>query len=247
MIGERLAQLRTMHNMTQEEFAERLDVSRQAVSKWELDKTMPDVGKLLKISELYEVSVDYLLKGEENVQTSVKPENDELVTVPLQSEGNDIEEENNIEENDKNDENEYKAECTNIKPDKKVKSAGLFVSLVLVSILLFGSMFLLAMCLLNQVWDKTDSERTPVRVEKIHAQYSLADVSGYGEDGTFIETNVLLDANGVRSGDYIYCYTNAAKNKISVNYAAGTIIIILTVSIILLSIWILLLREVKRK
>lgn len=246
MIGERLAQLRTMHNMTQEEFAERLDVSRQAVSKWELDKTMPDVGKLLKISELYEVSVDYLLKGEESIQTSVEPENDELVPVPLQSEENDIEE-NYTEENYTNGENKYKAECTNIKPDKKVKSAGIFVSLVLVSILLFGSMFLLARCLLNQVWDKTDSERALVRVEKIHAQYSLADVSGYGEDGTFIETNVLLDANGVRSGDYIYCYTNAAKNKISVNYAADTIIIILTVSIILLSIWILLLREVRRK
>ncbi len=108
-------------------------------------------------------------------------------------------------------------------------------------------MFLLATCLLNQVWDKTDSERTPVRVEKIHAQYSLVDVSGYGEDGEFVETNVLLDANGVRSGDYIYCYKNAEKNKISVNYAAGTIIVILTVSIILLGIWILLVREVRRK
>ncbi len=242
MIGERLAQLRTMHNMTQEEFAERLDVSRQAVSKWELDKTMPDVGKLLKISELYEVSIDYLLKGEESVQTSVEPENDESMPVSLQSGENDIE-----EENDTNGENEYKAECSNLKPDKKVKSAGILVSLGLVSILLFCSMFLLATCLLNQVWDKTDSERTPVRVEKIHAQYSLVDVSGYGEDGEFVETNVLLDANGVRSGDYIYCYKNAEKNKISVNYAAGTIIVILTVSIILLGIWILLVREVRRK
>lgn len=37
--------------MTQEEFAEYMEVSRQAVSKWELDKSLPDVGKLLKVSE----------------------------------------------------------------------------------------------------------------------------------------------------------------------------------------------------
>ena len=51
MIGERLAELRTKQNMMQEEFAEYMEVSRQAVSKWELDKSLPDVGKLLKMSE----------------------------------------------------------------------------------------------------------------------------------------------------------------------------------------------------
>jgi transcriptional regulator with XRE-family HTH domain len=57
--------------MTQEELAEKLEVSRQAVSKWELNKTMPDVSKLTKMSELYQVSVDYLLKGEESVEVTV--------------------------------------------------------------------------------------------------------------------------------------------------------------------------------
>jgi transcriptional regulator with XRE-family HTH domain len=70
VIGERLAELRKKHNMTQEELAEKLEVSRQAVSKWELDKTMPDVSKLTKMSELYQVSVDYLLKGEEAAEVT---------------------------------------------------------------------------------------------------------------------------------------------------------------------------------
>lgn len=42
-----------------------MEVSRQVVSKWELDKSLPDVGKLLKMSELFQVSIDYLLKGTE--------------------------------------------------------------------------------------------------------------------------------------------------------------------------------------
>ena len=42
-VGERLFQLRTQKDMTQEDMAEYLDVSRQSVSKWELNKTLPDV------------------------------------------------------------------------------------------------------------------------------------------------------------------------------------------------------------
>lgn len=245
MIGERLAELRINHNMTQEEFAERLDVSRQAVSKWELDKTLPDVNKLLKISELYQVSVDYLLKGTEEKPASDEHK-EELATAPLQCEDI-VTEEKNI--NDINEENEPTEDHTEQNPDIKVKRvrAGLCTSLVLVSILLLGSLVLLAGCLICQVWDISDSEKSLVKVEKIHTQYSLADVSSYGEDGTSVTKTVLLDTNGVRNGDYIYCYTNAAGDKISINYAVSTIIIILSVSLILLGIWILLAREVTGK
>ncbi len=63
MVGERLAELRTKKNMTQEEFADYMGVTRQSVSKWELGKAFPDVEKLIRISELYDVSIDYILKG----------------------------------------------------------------------------------------------------------------------------------------------------------------------------------------
>lgn len=244
MIGERLAELRINHNMTQEEFAERLDVSRQAVSKWELDKTLPDVNKLLKISEFYQVSVDYLLKGTGG-EPAPDEHREELAAASLQCEEVVPEEEstNDIEENVHT---EAQAESNH---DIEIKSvrAGLSISLALVSILLLGSLALLTGCLMRQVWDKSDSERTLVKVEKIHTQYSLADVSSYGKDGTCVIKTVLLDANGVRNGDYIYCYTNADGDKISVNYAAGTIIAIISISLILLGAWILLVREVGRK
>lgn len=61
-LGQKLKALLKEKNMTQEELAERLDVSRQAVGKWVNDKGIPEVGKLIQISNLFGVSLDYLLK-----------------------------------------------------------------------------------------------------------------------------------------------------------------------------------------
>ncbi len=60
--GDKLARLRKENNYTQEQLAELLGVSRQAVSKWESDLAFPETEKLIRISELYGCSVDYLLK-----------------------------------------------------------------------------------------------------------------------------------------------------------------------------------------
>ena len=49
--------------MTQEKVAEAIGVSRQSISNWENDKTYPDVINVIALSELYQVSLDYLLKG----------------------------------------------------------------------------------------------------------------------------------------------------------------------------------------
>lgn len=64
-VGARLARLRRSQNITQEGLAERLEVSRQAVSKWESDLTYPETEKLLKLARLYGCTVDYLLTGAE--------------------------------------------------------------------------------------------------------------------------------------------------------------------------------------
>lgn len=61
-LGEKLRSLRAEKGWDQEALAERLDVSRQAVSKWELDKTVPEVKYIVAISELFGVTTDYLLK-----------------------------------------------------------------------------------------------------------------------------------------------------------------------------------------
>ncbi len=61
-LGQKLKILLKEKNMTQEELAEQLDVSRQAVGKWANDKGIPEVSKLIQISNLFGVSLDYLLK-----------------------------------------------------------------------------------------------------------------------------------------------------------------------------------------
>lgn len=63
-IGEKITKLRKEQNLTQEQFAEILKVSRQSVSKWERDDAYPDTEKLIRISKIFACSLDYLLKDE---------------------------------------------------------------------------------------------------------------------------------------------------------------------------------------
>lgn len=66
-LGDKLSKLRRENNYTQEQLAEILGVSRQAISKWESDTAYPETEKLLRLGELYGCSMDYLLK-DGNVQ-----------------------------------------------------------------------------------------------------------------------------------------------------------------------------------
>ena len=63
--GQKLKALLKEKDMTQENLAELLDVSRQAVGKWANDKGIPEVDKLVQISNIFGVSLDYLLREEQ--------------------------------------------------------------------------------------------------------------------------------------------------------------------------------------
>ena len=62
-IGERIAHLRIKQNMSQVQLAKLLDVTRQAVSKWENDQTAPDTIKLIQLADLLDTDVEYLATG----------------------------------------------------------------------------------------------------------------------------------------------------------------------------------------
>ncbi len=62
-ISDRIQYLRKTKGISQEELADRLGVSRQAVSKWESEQSVPDPEKIVALSEYFEVTTDYLLKG----------------------------------------------------------------------------------------------------------------------------------------------------------------------------------------
>ena len=61
MISDNLYSLRKLHDFTQEEVAERVGVSRQALAKWESGETMPDIEKCVLLAELYNVTIDDLV------------------------------------------------------------------------------------------------------------------------------------------------------------------------------------------
>jgi len=61
--GKNLQILRKMKNMTQEELAEKMNVSRQTISKWEIGTVLPEVEKLVELCEMFNCSIDQLLKG----------------------------------------------------------------------------------------------------------------------------------------------------------------------------------------
>ena len=69
-LGDKLSKLRKENNFTQEQLASVLGVSRQAISKWENNQGFPETEKLLQLSNIFEVSTDYLLKDEKNVKNS---------------------------------------------------------------------------------------------------------------------------------------------------------------------------------
>lgn len=63
-IGKQLKEAREKSNLTQEQVAEKVFVSRQTISNWENEKSYPDIISIIKLSDLYSISLDELLKGD---------------------------------------------------------------------------------------------------------------------------------------------------------------------------------------
>ncbi|MDO5336363.1 MAG: helix-turn-helix transcriptional regulator [Eubacteriales bacterium] len=57
-LGEKIQKLRKACGLSQLQLAEQLNVSRQSISKWELNESVPDINKIIKLSEVFSVSVD---------------------------------------------------------------------------------------------------------------------------------------------------------------------------------------------
>lgn len=86
-IGKKLYELRKSKNLSQEEVAEKLNVTRQTVSKWETNQSTPDFDKIIPLCELFEISSDELLTGKKKEQSEESHNQ------------NGFSEENNVEEN----------------------------------------------------------------------------------------------------------------------------------------------------
>lgn len=72
-VGERIQQYRKNLNLSQEELGQRLLVSRQTVSQWETDQTMPTLDNMMRLKELFGVSIDAILEGSPDVKEADRP------------------------------------------------------------------------------------------------------------------------------------------------------------------------------
>ena len=73
-LGERLFELRNAKNLTQDDMAEKLNVTRQTVSKWETNQSTPDFDKIMPLCELFEIGVEELLTGKKSEEQQKKEE-----------------------------------------------------------------------------------------------------------------------------------------------------------------------------
>ena len=74
-IGKQIKKYRTELGLSQEEFADKIFVTRQTVSNWENDKNYPDINSLVLMAEIFGVSLDSLVKGDiEKMQEEIKKE-----------------------------------------------------------------------------------------------------------------------------------------------------------------------------
>lgn len=71
ILADKIIELRKKNGWSQEELAEKMDVSRQAISKWEGAQSVPDMGRIVRLSELFGVSTDYLLKDDMEKEETV--------------------------------------------------------------------------------------------------------------------------------------------------------------------------------
>lgn len=72
MLSEKLKELRREAGLTQEQAAEKLNVTRSAVARWESAKGIPDISNLIAISEVYHISLDELIKGDSKVERKIE-------------------------------------------------------------------------------------------------------------------------------------------------------------------------------
>ncbi|MEZ3436095.1 MAG: helix-turn-helix domain-containing protein [Lachnospiraceae bacterium] len=88
-IGKKLKEARMSSGLTQERVAEEIDVSRQTISNWENEKSYPDIVSVIRLSSLYSISLDELLKGDMKMMehleesTNVVKSNQKLISAAI--------------------------------------------------------------------------------------------------------------------------------------------------------------------
>ena len=226
LIGSEIQEYRKKAGLNQEEFADKLGVSRQAVSKWERDKAYPDLDRLVCICEILDVQVGELIYGNSEVSSET-----EETRVSYQA--------NNV------------VHLRNLRNLRGKNGLAILKALfcVLAVICVFSAVAVTVVFVRNE-WTSHSDKNENVRVEKVYQQYTKADLAYYDDDGRKIMDTVWLDVPGIRDGDYIQLYTGADNDSLFLNYKTSSIIgasMIMLVFVILLIITGFEIRRTKRE
>lgn len=249
-IGSRILEYRKKMNMSQEEFANKIGVSRQAVSKWELDKAYPDLDKLVDICGMFDLSLDELVNGVEQdeepvmeAEQGVEISND---PVNVSDVGDNQTVTDNIESEISDKESSDKESSDSKKHTVKIcrhwwlrvvmyAAAALSVFCIVVSVVL----------MFQNAWKHSDE--VLMHVDKVHAQYTLADVSYLNDDLDDKHRLMWIDAKGIRAGDTLPGYIDNDGELANVDHDISTFVIPCVLALIFLAMFIPLRIELTKE
>ncbi len=229
LIGAKILEYRKAAHMSQEEFARKIGVSRQAVSKWELDKAYPDLDKLVDICEVFGINIDELVSGKK----LPAPENMEVCDMPKE------------EDADIREQMQQKFRITSMGNTRgRWGNVRLSLCAMLAGILFLfcGTVFITGV--FQNAENKTYAKMA--RVERVYRQYTKADITFTADDSRKVLKTVWLDTDGIRDGDYVECFTDEGEQTIRVDYDAATLAVPGMLMLLFLGVAILLCMEVKR-
>lgn len=210
-IGQRLLELRKKRGYTQEDLAGILEVSRQSISNWELDKSLPDTERLFELAKLYEVSLDEIAYGKKNIEIHdlQKEQSDSYI----QSNGNYVLAANNLEHSTKGSVN-------------SLVRTPLIFGLILTTVLLVSSLILTVGIIKRFAKDSEVMNSEIAYIDEILEQYSYVEVSKLDGQGNYAKERVWLDTRNLSEGDSIFCFTPVGKPRnMKFEYYSKTLVI----------------------
>ena len=198
-LNEKIYEYRKLNRWSQEELADKLDVSRQTISKWEVGKAVPELDKLIKLAEQFDISVDELVKEEIGI---INKDNTNNLTSNEKSEDGFIEEKRNNKIFEKIIE-KFKFEFKKIALTKIIK----IVFLIILIIILY-----------NFISDKVNILKRKSDVEKIAKVYTEQFMTVGIKESAVIREEVSKKENNVITNYYrqYYIYAEDGKNLMKV-------------------------------
>lgn len=244
-IGSRILEYRKKMNMSQEEFANKIGVSRQAVSKWELDKAYPDLDKLVDICGMFDLSLDELVNGVEHDEEPVMDAEQrvEIPNVPLNV--SDVGDNQTVTDNIESEISDKEGSDSKKHTVRIGSHGGLRVVMYAAAALTVFCIVVSFVIILQNAWKHSDE--VLMHVDKVRAQYTLADVSYLNDDLDDKHRLMWIDAKGIRAGDTLPGYIDDDGELANVDHDISTFVIPCVLALIFLAMFISLRIELTKE